>query len=186
MCLRLRTFAPVSLVHNELLLQEQPEVSSLRRGCKAQNVARQRCHGVAEQKSEQARQSRPLDSLMTLRAHTGIEETNISRRFCYYARCLRLPSCSEAFDMKPNHSAEAAAHGIGPVDTRVEELLRENGALRRQIAYFEGLLRTEQEVIPHILRLSDDLRGVVCDFNAHLEYLNKEWTRTGEARPSLM
>lgn len=112
---------------------------------------------------------------------------DISRSLYRFARCLGLSSCIEAFEMKPSplQGAEATAQDIvpAPVDTRVDELMRENGALRRQIAYVEALLRAEQEVIPHIRRLSDDLCTIVCDFNVHLESLNENGqSRTGGNR----
>lgn len=81
--------------------------------------------------------------------------------------------------MKPSplYRSEIAVHGVAPstADAKVEELMRENRALRRQITYFEKLLQADKEVIPRILHLSKDLRAVVCDFNAHIESLNKEW-----------
>lgn len=57
------------------------------------------------------------------------------------------------------------------VEARLEKLMQENGHLRKQVNYFEGLL----ENAAMILRLSDGLRAVVSEFNGGLESLNEQW-----------
>ncbi|KAH8713537.1 hypothetical protein HC256_004310 [Beauveria bassiana] len=65
--------------------------------------------------------------------------------------------------------------GPTTVEARLEKLMQENGHLRRQVNYFEGLLRAENEAMPQILHLSEGLRAVVSEFNGHLESFNKQW-----------
>ncbi len=60
--------------------------------------------------------------------------------------------------------------GPTTVEARLDKLMQENGHLRRQVDYFEGLLGNRE-----IFDLSEALRAVVSEFNGRLESSNRQW-----------
>lgn len=63
------------------------------------------------------------------------------------------------------------------METRLDELMQENGHLKRQIDYFESLLGNKE-----IFGMSEALRAVVAEFNGRLESSNRQW-ESDERRP---
>ncbi|XWX00739.1 hypothetical protein V2A60_008760 [Cordyceps javanica] len=68
---------------------------------------------------------------------------------------------------------ERPAASSTTVEARLEKLMQENGHLRKQVNFFEGLL----ENAAMILRMSDSLSAVVSEFNGLLERFNEQWKK---------
>ena len=88
-------------------------------------------------------------------------------------------SRSDTASMWPRFKSEAETSKLaenrreaGPttVEARLDKLMQENGHLKRQVDYFEGLLGNNE-----IFRMSEALRAVVSEFNGRLESSNGQW-----------
>ncbi|KAM3551519.1 hypothetical protein BM221_010767 [Beauveria bassiana] len=86
-------------------------------------------------------------------------------------------------DETPASTESRPEAGPTTVEARLDNLMQENGNLKRQVNYFEVLLGDED-----IFRLSKGLRAVVSEFNGRLESSNRQWMgderhRGGDPRP---